>query len=268
MALHCDRPPLALHSCRGPVASVRLKTMPDQAKLDRQIAQLQRRATALHSKLEQASRAFVVELAGTPKSGKSTSVEAIRHFFKRHGFRVHVLTERADQCPIPMKGHLFFNTWCAASSLAALLANVDTPTDVIIVDRGLFDSLIWFQTQAKRGELSKSELLHIENFLLMDRWKDLFDLVVVLRASASIALEREHAQRITERQGSIMNPPMLDHCCPTHSGEHELVSGVRRPDIGFEEVDEGCPAKEVELKDAQYFGHGPRVLVGEFQVGK
>ena len=187
--------------------------MSHQAKLDGQIAHLQQRATALHSKLQQASRAFVVELAGTPKSGKSTSVEAIRHFFKRHGFRVHVLTERADQCPIPMKGHLFFNTWCATSSLAELLANVDTPTDLIIVDRGLFDALIWFQTQAKRGELSKSELGHIENFLLMDRWKNLFDLVVVLRASAQIALQREHAQRITERHGSIMNPSMLERLC-------------------------------------------------------
>ncbi len=209
----CGGLPLPIHSFCGPVRSARLKPMSDQTTLARQIADLQRRATDLHSNVALASRAFVVELAGTPKSGKSTSVEAIRHFFKRHGFRVHVLTERADQCPIPMKGHLFFNTWCATSTLAELLATVDTPTDLIIVDRGLFDALIWFQTQAKRGELSECELLHIENFLLMDRWKDLFDLVVVLRASAPIALKREHAQRITERPGSIMNSPMLEKLC-------------------------------------------------------
>ena len=152
----------------------------------------------------------MVEFAGTPKSGKSTSVEAIRHFFKRYEFRVHVLTERADQCPIPMKGHLFFNTWCAACMLAELLENVDTKTDLIIVDRGLFDALIWFRTQAKRGELSKKELNHIENFLLMDRWKNLFDVVAVLRASASTALKRENDQRITMRSGSIMNNSMLE----------------------------------------------------------
>ena len=152
----------------------------------------------------------MVEFAVTPKSGKSTSVEAIRHFFKRFGFSVHVLTERAAQCPIPMKGHLFFNTWCATTMLAELLENVDTKTDIIIADRGLFDALIWFQTQFKRGELSDDELDHIENFLLMDRWKNLFDLVAVLRASATIALNRENAHRITERTGSIMNMSMLD----------------------------------------------------------
>ena len=184
--------------------------MSEQKMIDEQIDELERRAEYLHSILEQASRAFVVEFAGTPKSGKSTSVEAIRHFFRRHGFTVHVLTERADHCPIPMKGHLFFNTWCATSMLAELLENVDTPTDIIIVDRGLFDALIWFQTQAKRGELSDDELSKIESFLLMDRWKNLFDLVAVLHASACTAVGRENEQRITTRPGSIMNISMLE----------------------------------------------------------
>ena len=184
--------------------------MSEQNPIDEQISDLDRRAAALHSIVELASRAFVVEFAGTPKSGKSTSVEAIRHFFRRYGFNVHVLTERADQCPIPMKGHLFFNTWCATSMLAELLENVETTTDIIIVDRGLFDALIWFRTQAKRGELSAKELTDIENFLLMDRWQNLFDLVAVLRASATTALERENANRITTRPGSIMNISMLE----------------------------------------------------------
>jgi putative protein kinase ArgK-like GTPase of G3E family len=46
--------------------------------------------------LKFAPRAFVIEFAGTPKAGKTTSVEAIRHFFSRQGFRVHVLVERAS----------------------------------------------------------------------------------------------------------------------------------------------------------------------------
>jgi pantothenate kinase len=83
---------------------------------------LEQRLATLKSTLSYAHRAFVIEFAGTPKSGKSTSVEAIRHFFARNGFRVHVLAERAAVCPIPMKGHLFFNTWCASSMLAELLA--------------------------------------------------------------------------------------------------------------------------------------------------
>lgn len=184
--------------------------MPGQKTIDEQVRELEQRAKELHSIVELAPRAFVVEFAGTPKSGKSTSVEAIWYFFRRHGFSVHVLSERAAQCPIPMKGHLFFNTWCATTMLAELLENVDTKTDIIIADRGLFDALIWFQTQAKRGELLDEELNQIESFLLMDRWKNLFDLVAVLHADAATALIRENAHRITERTGSIMNTSMLE----------------------------------------------------------
>jgi putative protein kinase ArgK-like GTPase of G3E family len=76
--------------------------------LESKIALLERKTDLVRVHLEFASRAFVIEFAGTPKSGKSTAVEAIRHFFSRLHFRVHVLAERAALCPIPMKGHLFF----------------------------------------------------------------------------------------------------------------------------------------------------------------
>jgi len=173
------------------------------------VEKLDTRAQALRSQLAYASRAFVIEFAGTPKSGKSTAVEAIRHFLSRSGFRVHVLTERAALCPIPMKGHLFFNTWCATSMLAELLENVETETDVIIVDRGLFDALVWMTLQERRGELTSDEARAIEAFLLLDRWRTLIDLAVVMNVSADEALLRETAQRITRKSGSIMNPEVL-----------------------------------------------------------
>ena len=174
-----------------------------------EVTRLEARADKLRGFLQYAPRAFVMEFAGTPKSGKSTSVEAVRHFFTRQGFRVHVLAERAAVCPIPMKGHLFFNTWCAASMLAELLANVETETDLIIIDRGLFDALVWMTLQEKRGELTASEARTIEAFLLLGRWRRLVDLAIVMNVSAQEALDRETANRITQKMGSIMNPPVL-----------------------------------------------------------
>ena len=174
-----------------------------------EFARLGRRGQELQGLLKFAPRAFVIEFAGTPKSGKSTSVEAIRHFFSRNGFRVHILAERAALCPIPMKGHLFFNTWCAASMLAELLANVETETDIIIVDRGIFDALVWLTLQEKRGELTGEEARTFEAFLLLERWRNLIDLSVVMKVSAEEALSREVGQRLTMKTGSIMNPDVL-----------------------------------------------------------
>ena len=110
----------------------------------------------------------------------------------------------------PMKGHLFFNTWCAASMLAELLENVDTDMDIIIVDRGIFDALVWLTLQAQRGELTKTEQETIEKFLLLGRWRSLIDLAVVMRVDSGKAMEREVAQRITNKTGSVMNPAVLE----------------------------------------------------------
>lgn len=179
------------------------------SELEKTIQELETRTVAVQQLLHFASRAFVIEFAGTPKSGKTTAVEAIRHFFTRHGFRVHVLIERASVCPIPMKGHLFFNTWCASTMLAELIANVDTETDIIIVDRGVFDALMWLTLQRRRGELTHTEAKVIEAFMLLDRWRSLIDLAVVLNVTPELAMRREGDQRITSKPGSIMNLEVL-----------------------------------------------------------
>jgi predicted NUDIX family phosphoesterase len=180
--------------------------MADQS-LDSIVQQLEVRAGNLLGLVQNSSRPFVIEFAGTPKSGKSTSVEAIRHFFTRQGFRVNVLEERAALCPIPMKGHLFFNT--STTMLAQLLANVETPADIVIIDRGLFDALVWHSLQRQRGELTAAEAETIEAFLLLQRWRELIDLPVVMSVSGEEAIARENSARVSHKPGSIMNMDVL-----------------------------------------------------------
>ncbi len=191
----------------------------------------------------------MIEFAGTPKSGKSTSIEGIRHFFSRHGFRVHVLTERAGLYPIPMKGHLFFNTWCASSMLAELLANVETETDIIIVDRGLLDALVWLILQENRGEVTAAEARTIEAFLLLERWRSLIDLAVIMSVSAQEAIDRENNQRITHKDGTIMNPEVL--AAITQSVDLALARYTRKFSNAFKQETTGQKVREslVDLGD-------------------
>ena len=48
-----------------------------------------------------------------------------------------------------------------------------------------------------------------KNFLLLDRWKRLVDLVLILKADLETAITRELASRLTREPGSIMNPTAL-----------------------------------------------------------
>lgn len=157
-----------------------------------------------------ARRAYVLEVTGTPKAGKTSTLGLIHGFFKRAGFRVHTLRERAGDCPIPMKGHFFFNAWTTCTMLAEVLATHDTEVDLIILDRGFFDALIWLGLQRQRGQVSDDEAEVFTKFVLLDRWRSLVDLTVLMTAEPKIAMEREASGVLIPRKGSLMNEPALE----------------------------------------------------------
>jgi hypothetical protein len=93
--------------------------------------------------------------------------------------------------------------------LAEVLANIDTKCDVIIKDRGIFDTLIWLERQIRHGEVKEQEADRIRQFLLMDRWTRLVDLVVVVTAQPLVSIQRELKPRLSKEPGSIMNERTL-----------------------------------------------------------
>lgn len=171
-----------------------------------ELAQL---AARLGQNLSELRRPLIIEFAGTPKSGKTTCVDAIAKFLRRNGIPVHRVTERASVSPISDKHHLFFNTWTGAMSLAQLLAILEQQNGVAILDRGLFDTLVWMNFLAAREAVSTQELSVIEDFFLLERWASRVDIVVVMSVSPDRALEREFQDQITDKLGSIMNPEIL-----------------------------------------------------------
>ena len=87
------------------------------------IAELERLAKEvlrLKSEREQ-RRPLLIEFCGSPKSGKSTTINSLNIFLKRNGFKTILLTERASICPIENKIHPFFNIW-TLSSVSVLIS--------------------------------------------------------------------------------------------------------------------------------------------------
>lgn len=157
----------------------------------------------------QGRRAFVIELTGTPKAGKTTSVSVLKRFFEKCGYRVHLLKERAGECPLPMKGHFFFNAWTTCTMIAEVLQTVDTDVDVMILDRGFFDALIWLELQYRRAQVTSEERRTFVDFVLLQRWRSLVDVTVVMKVDPKLAVERENRNLIIPREGSVMNPSAL-----------------------------------------------------------
>jgi predicted NUDIX family phosphoesterase/predicted ATPase len=191
---------------------------------------LQRTRALLDVLRSQARRAFVVELTGTPKAGKSTSVATLQTFFREAGYQVHLLKERAADCPLPMKGQFFFNAWTTATMLAEVLETHETSVDLLILDRGFFDALVWLELQARREQVTAEEKEAFANFVLLERWRSLVDVTVVMTVEPEEALRREHQNQIVPRNGSMMNPhalaqfnDALDHVAREYKDQFSLV---------------------------------------------
>jgi predicted NUDIX family phosphoesterase len=176
---------------------------------------LQIRAETASAKFKlKARRPVVIEFAGVPKAGKTTTLNTIHGFLKRCGFRVETVIGRASVCPIRDKKHFNFNVWTACTSLAQILEKTQEPPsvtdpEILILDRGLFDSLSWLSMMEKMGRLRKEERKTIEEFLLISDWRKRVSGVIVMKASPEDSMDRERGTLPVVASGSIMNEEVI-----------------------------------------------------------
>ncbi len=167
-------------------------------------------AEIIKNNLYQKKRPLIVEFAGLPKSGKTTVVNSLALFLRRNDIPCIVVKERASVCPINNKQHPDFNLWTSLTTLTNILNYKHSDKYfVIIVDRGIFDALVWLNLLNKIDKLNDSDLEQIEKFFLMKRWMKMIDLVISMKADVKIALDREFKDLLTDKGGRIMNHDFL-----------------------------------------------------------
>src|SRR5580658_5203306 len=181
---------------------------------------LQQRAEQLAQEFKKKGRKPVVlEFAGSPKAGKTTTLSSVQAFLKRCGFKVEVVIERASVCPIRDKKHANFNIWTACTTLAQILEKTqhqhqsephpDAP-EILILDRGLFDAIVWLAMMEHLAKIQKEESEIVERFLLLPDWRKRIFGVIVMTASPEDSMAREKGDLPVEGvEGSIMNEKWL-----------------------------------------------------------
>lgn len=163
-------------------------------------------------------RPIVIEFCGSPKAGKTSSINSLNIFLKRNGFKTSVLTERASVCPISDKQSPVFNTWTCSATINEINENIDKANaspnpennlDIIICDRGIFDALCWFRWLKNRNKMNQYEYSVLTQFALLNRWQRNIDLVYVYVTTPEESIKREYANLLTEKRGSIMKEDIL-----------------------------------------------------------
>ena len=110
---------------------------------------------------------YVIEFTGTPRTGKTSLINNLKDFFKKKGFTVLVLEEfttsekyKKEIYPILKdKDKSVVNTEIPKYVLKQLDDSISKNPDIIIIDRSLFDRLIWVDRLVLKGGMSEEEYI-------------------------------------------------------------------------------------------------------------
>jgi len=175
------------------------------------IENLRSLASTICSNLSSSRKPLVIEFAGLPKAGKTTLINSLSLFLRRNGIRTKVITEQATICPISDKLDLTFNVWTGCSSLLRFLELVQDPIyNVIIFDRGIYDSIVWLHLLTDEHKLTVDEFETIRHFAFLERWRKSINLLIEVKTEPKKALEREFKDALTDIPGRIMNRSILE----------------------------------------------------------
>ena len=155
----------------------------------------------------------MVEFAGSPKAGKTTNIDIVTHFFKRTDFKTWAPTEGASKrTPYYLRRDLVaFNAWALNYAISEILIayhNVEE-YDLVVLDRGPFDSLAWMRVLRDDGELTPDEYTRIQAFARHPKWAKLVERVYLFTCRPETSLKREHEAKLIRSDGTAMNKTML-----------------------------------------------------------
>lgn len=228
----------------------RKKVGRSEPKSDRQL-----KAERLAIKIREAMpRPIVIEFAGLPKAGKSSTLTNVQMFLKRCGFKTEVVVERASVCPIKDKKHAHFNAWTACTTLSQVLEKTQDPprqddAQILFLDRGLFDAICWFRVMERLRRVKPEDREQIEKFLRIDDWREKITGVILMTASPEDALRREVGLLdFVGTPGSIMNAQVLDQLRVIY----DKAAGELNSDFDIVRIDTSAAQLNTPRQSAEY----------------
>ena len=225
---------------------------------------LQAKAQAVLSDLVRnpLDRPKFVEFSGTPKSGKSSCIDIVSHFFRRirlneqgseyerARFKVLSPTEGASRrTPAFLRDDLVaFNTWSASYALTHILEALHHSDQyhLAILDRGIFDALAWFQVLETQNLITDSDMEKVHNFLLIDHWRSEVDAVFLFTADPATSMERENYGKLIDAPGRAMNEGFI----ASLNEAYQTTRANFQNQFEFFDIDTGAEAKSTPLSTA------------------
>ncbi len=160
---------------------------------------------------------FVVEFTGTPRTGKTTTINNLYDFFKKGGFEVSLVEEFTTSKYYKEELKSKFDSMSYSDRDLAIFEEINkqlqnailTKKDLILIDRSLNDRQIWNYRRFVRGEMPKDLYLNArEKYSILS--KQLIDVLIVTYADSLISLKRDYNSSLALEKRSFLNEANLN----------------------------------------------------------
>ena len=163
-------------------------------------------------KLSSLSKPFVIEFSGTPRTGKTTTINNLYDFFKKGGFKV-TLIEEFTTSKYYKEEFLPKYKDVSISKLNELIVEkvahqlekaIQKNVDIILIDRSLNDRQIWNYRRFVKNEMLEDVYLNLkEKYSKIS--KDLIDYLVITYADPIVSLKRDYNSSLALEKRNFLN---------------------------------------------------------------
>lgn len=177
------------------------------------------------------NKPYVIEFTGTPRTGKTTLMNNLYDFFKKGGFTTSTLEEfttsqryKKEIYPkLKDEYKSVINTEIPKYVLENLNIAIDKNNDIILIDRSLFDRMIWMDRLYNKNGVTEREYNdYIDKYTKIIN--DKIDIVIGLYTDSLTSLRRDYTanaslekrtflseDNINEYNNSLMNMKKLSN---------------------------------------------------------
>lgn len=158
------------------------------------------------------NKPYVIEFTGTPRTGKTTLMNNLYDFFKKGGFTTSTLEEfttskryKKEIYPKLKDDYKkIINTEIPKYVLEDLDNEINKNNDIILIDRSLFDRMIWMDRLYNKNGVTKEEYdNYIDEYIPIIKNK--IDIIIGLYTDSLTSLRRDYTANASLEKRTFLN---------------------------------------------------------------
>lgn len=163
------------------------------------------------------TKPFVIEFSGTPRTGKTTTINNLYDFFKKGGFDITIIEEFTTSKYYKEKFKQKYSDLSSSDFNIAILKEVtkqlkdiiNSDREIILIDRSINDRQIWNYRKYKKGDIDLKTYEELrDKYSLIS--KKLIDFLVITSADALTSIKRDYNSSLALEQRNFLNIKNID----------------------------------------------------------